>query len=256
LKREEFSRHIARRKSSLSEINRLQRLEWAIEHVSWTKEQWMNIFWSDETWINDTKDRIWITRRAHEKLNSTCIVFRYVRRRRWMFWACFANHIKESCLFWEKNWYIINQEFYCQRVVFIVQEWISMNSHLLFMQNNASSHAAQITIKKLESRDISTIFWFAYSLDLNSIETVWHIMKSWIELHYDEHDKLSYDQLRQTVRETWDAVTPFQLDDLINSMSARCQIVINAKNRHTKYWMIWFDWWKSPLFKNSCYVSH
>jgi hypothetical protein len=49
LKKEGFSRHIARRKSPLSEINRLRRLEWAWEHLNWIKEQWMIILWSDET---------------------------------------------------------------------------------------------------------------------------------------------------------------------------------------------------------------
>ncbi len=39
LKREEFSRHIACRKSLLSEINRLRRLEWVMKHLSWTKKQ-------------------------------------------------------------------------------------------------------------------------------------------------------------------------------------------------------------------------
>jgi hypothetical protein len=78
LKRERFSRHIARRKFSLSEINRLRRYEWVIEHVSWSTEQWRNILWSDKTWINDSRhDRVWVTRRADEKLDSTCIVLKY-----------------------------------------------------------------------------------------------------------------------------------------------------------------------------------
>ena len=39
LKKEGFSRRIARRKPPITEANRLLRLAWAREHVNWTKEQ-------------------------------------------------------------------------------------------------------------------------------------------------------------------------------------------------------------------------
>jgi hypothetical protein len=62
-------------------------------------------------------------------------------------------------------------------------------------------------------------------------------MKNWIQLHYRDEDKLSYDRLRQAVREAWDAITSSQLDSLIESMSKRCQAVIDVEGRHIKYWM-------------------
>ena len=31
--------------------NRQLRLQWALEHVEWTQEQWNSVLWSDETWI-------------------------------------------------------------------------------------------------------------------------------------------------------------------------------------------------------------
>ena len=63
LKQEGFSRRLARRKPIISEINCIKRLEWAREHLSWSKEQWESILWSDETWVNGTRHRrIWVTR--------------------------------------------------------------------------------------------------------------------------------------------------------------------------------------------------
>lgn len=47
-----------------------------------------------------------------------------------------------------------------------------MNPGLLFMQNSSWGNVAQITFKKLESQSILTIFWPAFSSNLNQIETI------------------------------------------------------------------------------------
>ena len=60
-------------------------------------------------------------------------------------------------------------------------------------------------------------------------------MKNWIQEHYGDQDKLSYNTLRKAVREAWDAVTSEQLDALIDEMHDRCKAVIIAEGRHTKY---------------------
>jgi hypothetical protein len=55
-------------------------------------------------------------------------------------------------------------------------------------------------------------------------------MKDWIYKHYPE--KLSYDVLRRAVREAWDAIPPEELEALVDSMTARCQAVIDANGLH------------------------
>jgi len=110
-----------------------------------------------------------------------------------------------------------------------------MKQGLSFMQDNAPGHAAKYTREELEDRGIRVIDWPPYSPDLNPIEAVWNIMKDWIQEHYGDQDKLSYNTLRNAVREAWDAVTPEQLDELIGSMPARCQAVIDADGKQTGY---------------------
>ena len=51
---------------------------------------------------------------------------------------------------------------------------------LVLMQDGAPGHAAADTKKELEERGIRVIFWPPFSLDLNLIERVWHIIKNYL----------------------------------------------------------------------------
>ena len=76
--------------------------------------------------------------------------------------------------------------------------------------------------------------WPPYSPDLNPIETVWDWMKDWIDDRY-EGMKLTYPQLRSVVTAAWHTVPKDFLNQLLDEMPARCQAVINAKGKITKY---------------------
>ena len=101
------------------------------------------------------------------------------------------------------------------------------------MQNGAPGHAVGETREELRERGIIVIFWPPFSPDLNPIERVWHIMKNYLQDHYPEN--MGYDQLRAAVKDAWDKVGSFEFQELINSMKARCQAVIDAEGRSTKY---------------------
>jgi hypothetical protein len=63
-------------------------------------------------------------------------------------------------------------------------------------------------------------------------------MKDWIQEKYPDNHQLSYDALREVVQAAWDAVPEDFLRDLVESMQARCQAVINAEGGHTKYHLL------------------
>ena len=52
--------------------------------------------------------------------------------------------------------------------------------------------------------------------------------------HY-RGSNMSYDRLRGAVKEAWDAITPQELDDLVNEMRERCQAVIDAEGKYTRF---------------------
>ncbi|KAI2845243.1 hypothetical protein CBS76997_10453 [Aspergillus niger] len=90
--------------------------------------------------------QIYVTRKAGEELDKTCLRTNPPRKRGWMFWASFYNNFKGPCLFWEKEWGTINAEGYIDRIVPIIDGYVRLverNEHqrLQIMQDNAPGHA-------------------------------------------------------------------------------------------------------------------
>lgn len=235
LQKEGFSRRTARIKPPISETNRLARLQWAREHVHWSDADWDRILWTDETWVTGGRHtRVWVTRKAGEELDPTCVVDRIPRKRGWMFWGSISGGLgKGVSLFWEKDWGTINKESYCEHTVPIIHGWIRMNPGMQLMQDGAPGHAAQYTRAELEERGITVITWPAFSPDLNPIETLWNEMKNTLQEKYPE--KMTYDQLRTAVKEIWDAIPDDRVRELIRTMRQRCEAVIEANGLYTKY---------------------
>ena len=59
-------------------------------------------------------------------------------------------------------------------------------------------------------------------------------MKDYIDATYKDRN-FTYDMLRKIVQEAWDAITETFLRELVETMPARCQAVIDAQGGHTKY---------------------
>jgi transposase len=230
-----FRRRIALRKPHISPQNKAARLLWAQEHVHWSPEQWRSILWTDETWVTAGHHRkVLVTRRPGEELEPTCILERIQRKAGWMFWGSFAGDQKGPSIFWEKDWGSINKESYCEHIVPVLADWFQQNSHYYLMQDNAPGHAARYTRQKLQGVNIRLIFWPAFSPDLNPIETLWNKMKDWLAIHYPAV-RVPYRQLRTQVQEAWQAIEQQTLRELLDSMPARCQAVIDAQGGYTKY---------------------
>lgn len=155
-----------------------------------------------------------------------------------MFWGCFAGSVKGPCLTWEKDWGRVNAQTYCERVVPLIHSMISERPGLLLMQDNAPPHVAAQTIRELNEKHISPISWPPFSPDLNPIEAVWNKMKDFIQQNYPDLSNgrsRSFDQVRVIVREAWESISAEELMELVSSMPARCQAVVDEDGGPTKY---------------------
>ena len=151
-----------------------------------------------------------------------------------MFWGCFTRGVKGPCLFWEKEWGLINKILYYKRIVPLIYGWIRMNPYLHFIQDGAPSHLAASTKEELSERGIITIFWPVYLPDLNLIKTIQNWIKDYIKRVYGNKEH-SYDNLQIYVKEAWEQITKEQLNSLIDSMRERYLAVIDAEGGFTKF---------------------
>ncbi|RPA78956.1 hypothetical protein BJ508DRAFT_200594, partial [Ascobolus immersus RN42] len=244
-----FRRRVALKKCPISEQNRRKRLEWAQMHVHWTEEQWGRVLWTDETWVTPGRHRkTWVTRRPGEELDPTCLVDRIQRMRGWMFWGCFYGGKLGQGIFWEKDWGKITSASYTSHVTPVIEGmmrlvWEEHGEVPIFQQDNAPSHTADATLADLAQRGrdflgemgIVPMDWPPFSPDLNPIETLWNIMKDKIGRVLPENQNVSYDRLRQVVKEAWESITEEDLWGLIRTMRQRCLDVIAANGMHTKW---------------------
>ncbi len=58
-------------------------------------------------------------------------------------------------------------------------------------------------------------------------------MKDYLQDNFSE--RMTFAQLRMAVQEAWDSITVDQLNELIDSMHARCQAVIDADGKQIPY---------------------
>ncbi len=103
------------------------------------------------------------------------------------------------------------------------------------MQDSAPSHAAKLTRAMLRHWGIEVLTWPPFSPDLNPIETLWNILKDYLQARMDAAENWTQEQLRGHLMDCWDQIQDEVLDELIESMKARCEAVIATEGGYTRF---------------------
>ena len=101
------------------------------------------------------------------------------------------------------------------------------------MQDGATPHRANVTNTWLEHNNIDVMDLPAYSPDLNPIENIWGIMTQ--QIYQNSRQYQCIETLTQNVLKSWDEIDEVVIDNLVDSMTNRCELVIESRGKATKY---------------------
>ena len=154
-----------------------------------------------------------------------------------MFWGCFAGFQAGPIVFWESQWNKMTADSHRERILPEALGFIGSipanNGPPIFMHDNAPVHSAASVRQYLATNGVVSMAWPPFSPDLNPIENIWGMMKTYIQDRYGDvldGRQRRREQVRPIVLEAWRVcTTPERLEPILRGMHARCEAVIQAQ---------------------------
>ena len=127
---------------------------------------------------------------------------------------------------------------YCQFLKSFLEPWLeevplSRLRNLIFMHDNAPSHAAKATTQYLGSigfKNKTMMIWPPNSPDLNPIENLWGIVKR--RVHADGKQYFSKDELWEAIKQAADSIPRSLISKLTESVNDRLFNIIRLNGSH------------------------
>jgi hypothetical protein len=223
------------------------RVRWCEARKNKPPEYWKRWVWTDEKWFylvcKKSGEWIWL---AEDDVNNEA---RYVPRDKHptkvMVWAGITYDGRTSLYVFETTGKIDSAE-YVHAVGSALLPGIcdpeymfpeGHGEHPIFMQDGAPAHKSKMTADWLkENLPPGWIVndgekWPAYSPDLNPIENLWNLFQNAVI----EHNPATTAQFRKLLTKVWWNIPQDYIRNLYGSMARRCEAVIAAEGRMTKY---------------------
>ena len=219
----------------LTPANRQRRLAWAQQHVTWTRQQWARVMFTDESRFtlsfNDGRARVW--RRQGERFaDGTVQEHNRYGGGSVMVWGGMSSGTRTPLL---PVGGILNGARYRDEVLEAVAlpALQQLGPGAIFQDDNAPAHRARLVTHYLEQHQVVRMAWPACSPDLNPIEHLWDVLGRRIRSNYPPPGTLA--RLVEILQNEWAAIPQQTLRTLVGSMRRRCEACIQARGGHTRY---------------------
>ena len=224
---------VARKKPLISRRNRQVRIRFALDHLNWTQKQWARVLFSDEKKFNrfgnDGTVHVW--RKKGESLAPQCL--RPTVKGGGgsvMVWGCVSRYGTGPV---HRIDGIMDAIGYRNILADVLLPYSEDNLPLnwLFQQDNDPKHTSRLVRQWFADNGVNVIDWPSQSPDLNLIENLWSIVDRAVK----KKKSRNLDELFENIAEQWNLIPAAVCAKLFDSMSRRCQAVIDNFGYPTKY---------------------
>ncbi len=218
----------------LTAVRHRNRLECASAHIRWRLALWRGVLFTDESRFSlyraDGRQRV--RHRVGERFADVSVVDRVAHGCGGvMVWAGVCYGQRTQVHFIDG---ILNAQRYRDEILRPIVVPFIHDHHLMLQHDNARPHVARICTQFLEAENIPVLVWPAYSPDMSPIEHVWDALDRRIRQRVPVPANIQ--QLRTAIEEEWTNIPQATINNLINSMQRRWQMVVTPDT----------DWFSDP----------
>ncbi len=208
----------------LTAVRRRNRLEWANAHIRWRLVLWRGALFTDESRFSlyRADGRQCVLHCVGERSADVNVVDQVAHGGGGvMVWAGICYGQRTQVHFIDG---ILNAQRYRDEILRPIVVPFIHDHHLMLQHDNAWPHVARICTQFLEAENIPVLAWPAYSPDMSPIEHVWDALDRHIRQRVPVPDNIQ--QLRTDIEEEWTNIPQATINNLINSMQRRWQMVV------------------------------
>ena len=221
----------------LKQVHREKRLEWAKKYL---KQNFEFVLFTDEYRATLDGPDGW----ARGWCDAKALCPQRIRRQQGgggvMFWAAIIHdklvgpfRVKDGVKMTAPTYIAFLKEHFSP---WYKKQSLAFRNKMVFMQDNAPSHAAHLTtdfLKKVLVKKGEIMEWPACSPDLNPIENLWSILKR--EVYAGGKQYSSKEDLWNAIKITANGISSNTIKKLTSSMDQRLLSVVSNHGRYIKY---------------------
>ncbi|KAK7106755.1 hypothetical protein V1264_017975 [Littorina saxatilis] len=219
----------------LTPAHRAARRAFCRRHVRWTRQQWSQVLFSDESrfTLNHNDDRLGVWGRQGERYIDATVQEKVAfGGGSVMVWGAFSLHHRTPLFHVQGNLTGLRYRDEILRPL-AVPTLQQMGPQAVYQDDNARPHRARVVNDFLQQSGVNRMEWPACSPDLNPIENLWDELDRKVRSNHSPLRDVQH--LYQMLQAERQALLHRIFTILVNSMGSRCVECQNSQGGYTHY---------------------